>query len=44
MPKLSKKGVQLPFSPIRKLATYAEKAKSKGIDINNWIKIGVFQS
>ena len=33
MPKLSNKGVQLPFSPIRKLATYAEIAKSKGIDI-----------
>ena len=24
---------QLPFSPIRKLATYAEIAKAKGIDI-----------
>ena len=33
MPKLSNKGVQLPFSPIRKLATYAEKAKSKGVNI-----------
>ena len=33
MPKLSNKGVKLPFSPIRKLATYAEKAKSKGVNI-----------
>jgi len=33
MPKLSYKGVQLPFSPIRKLASFAENAKSKGIDI-----------
>jgi aspartate aminotransferase len=33
MPKLSNKAVQLPFSPIRQLASFAENAKSKGIDV-----------
>lgn len=33
MPQLSKKGTNLPASPIRKLAGYAELAKSNGISI-----------
>ena len=33
MPKISKKGLYLPSSPIRKLVEYADSAKSRGIDI-----------
>lgn len=33
MPKISKKGIAVPASPIRKLAPYAEQAKKKGIHI-----------
>lgn len=30
MPKISKKGIEMPLSPIRKLVPFAEKAKAKG--------------
>ena len=33
MPKLSKKGLAMPASPIRKLVPYAEQARKKGIKI-----------
>ena len=33
MPKLSKKGTELPTSPIRKLVVFAEKAKANGIQV-----------
>ena len=33
MPILSKKGLQMPESPIRKLVPFAEKAKNKGIQV-----------
>ena len=33
MPKLSKKGIKLPTSPIRKLVTYSDQAKLKGIHV-----------
>jgi aspartate aminotransferase len=33
MPKISQKGNDMPASPIRKLAPYAEQAKKKGIHI-----------
>tara|TARA_B100000963_G_scaffold79252_2_gene67445 strand:+ start:2042 stop:3235 length:1194 start_codon:yes stop_codon:yes gene_type:complete len=33
MPKISKKGQELPSSPIRKLVSHAEEAKSRGIEI-----------
>lgn len=33
MPSISKKGIQLPASPIRKLVPFAEKAKSQGVKI-----------
>ncbi len=33
MPKLSKKGIKLPTSPIRKLVTYSDEAKLKGIQV-----------
>ena len=33
MPKISKKGQELPPSPIRKLVSHAEEAKSRGIEI-----------
>jgi aspartate aminotransferase len=33
MPSISVKGAQMPFSPIRKLAVFAEAAKKKGIKI-----------
>ena len=33
MPQLSRKGKDLPSSPIRKLTTYAEQAKAKGIKL-----------
>ena len=33
MPKVSKKGIHLPPSPIRKLVVHADKAKERGIEI-----------
>ena len=33
MPKLSKKGINLPESPIRKLIPFADYAKNKGINV-----------
>lgn len=33
MPKLSKKGIQLPTSPIRKLVNHSDDAKARGIDV-----------
>ena len=33
MPKLSKKGQDLPSSPIRKLVVHADEAKSRGIEV-----------
>jgi len=33
MPQLSKKGIDLPTSPIRKLVVYSDQAKSKGIEV-----------
>jgi aspartate aminotransferase len=33
MPTISKKGINIPSSPIRKLVPYADKAKKNGIDI-----------
>lgn len=33
MPKISRKGIEMPESPIRKLVPYAEKAKSKGKNV-----------
>ena len=33
MPKLSKRGTELPTSPIRKLVVYSDQAKSKGIEV-----------
>ncbi len=33
MPQLSKKGSELPTSPIRKLVAFSEKAKLKGIEV-----------
>ena len=33
MPDLSKRGSELPTSPIRKLVVYSDQAKSKGIEI-----------
>ena len=33
MPKISKKAQELPSSPIRKLVTYADQAKSRGVEI-----------
>lgn len=33
MPKISEKGLKMPASPIRKLAPYAEKAKSSGVHV-----------
>ena len=33
MPKISKKGVMMPESPIRKLVPFAETAKSKGVKV-----------
>jgi len=33
MPKISKKGINMPESPIRKLVPYAEKAKEKNIKV-----------
>jgi len=33
MPKLSKKGLELPASPIRKLVFHADAAKEKGIEV-----------
>ena len=33
MPKISKKGQELPSSPIRKLVSHADEAKSRGIEI-----------
>ena len=33
MPKISKKGQELPSSPIRKLVSHADDAKSRGIEI-----------
>ena len=33
MPLLSKKGIELPTSPIRKLVTFSDKAKEKGVEV-----------
>tara|TARA_B100001175_G_C19499692_1_gene637373 strand:- start:738 stop:1931 length:1194 start_codon:yes stop_codon:yes gene_type:complete len=33
MPKISKKGQELPPSPIRKLVVYADEAKSRGLEV-----------
>ena len=33
MPKISDRGIQMPESPIRKLVPFAEKAKSKGVEV-----------
>lgn len=33
MPNISKRGIEMPESPIRKLVPYAEKAKSKGVEV-----------
>ncbi|MDA8948006.1 pyridoxal phosphate-dependent aminotransferase [Flavobacteriaceae bacterium] len=33
MPQLSKKGIELPTSPIRKLVVFSEKAKANGIEV-----------
>ena len=33
MPQLSKKGIDLPTSPIRKLVVYSDQAKAKGIEV-----------
>ena len=33
MPKISKKGLEMPSSPIRKLVPYADVAKQKGIHV-----------
>jgi len=33
MPQLSKKGIDLPTSPIRKLVVYSEQAKANGIEV-----------
>ena len=33
MLKISKKGVKLPYSPIRKLTAYADEAKSRGLEV-----------
>ena len=33
MPNISEKAIQMPESPIRKLVPYAERAKSKGIEV-----------
>ena len=33
MPQLSKKGLELPASPIRKLVFQADEAKEKGIEV-----------
>ena len=33
MPHLSKKGIELPTSPIRKLVVFSEKAKENGIEV-----------
>jgi len=33
MPKISKKAKELPSSPIRKLVTHADYAKSRGVEI-----------
>ena len=33
MPKISKKGQDLPSSPIRKLVVHADEAKSRGIEV-----------
>ena len=33
MPQLSKKGLELPASPIRKLVFHADAAKEKGIEV-----------
>lgn len=33
MPSISKKGLEMPESPIRKLVPYAEEAKKKGAKV-----------
>ena len=33
MPQLSKKGIDLPTSPIRKLVVYSDQSKAKGIEV-----------
>ena len=33
MPQLSRKGIELPTSPIRKLVVFSEEAKAKGVEV-----------
>ena len=33
MPQLSRKGIELPTSPIRKLVVFSEKAKADGVEV-----------
>ena len=33
MPQLSRKGIELPTSPIRKLVLYSEEAKARGVEV-----------
>ena len=33
MPKLSKKGIDIPVSPIRKLVAFSEQAKARGVKV-----------
>ena len=33
MPKLSKKGIEIPVSPIRKLVAFSEQAKARGVKV-----------
>ena len=33
MPKISKKGLEMPSSPIRKLVPYADAAKQRGVHV-----------
>ena len=33
MPQLSKKGIELPTSPIRKLVVHSDEAKDRGIEV-----------
>ncbi|MCB0475476.1 MAG: pyridoxal phosphate-dependent aminotransferase, partial [Flavobacteriaceae bacterium] len=35
MPSISRKGQQMPESPIRKLVPYAEEAKKRGIHVHH---------
>ncbi|MDO7576025.1 MAG: pyridoxal phosphate-dependent aminotransferase, partial [Flavobacteriaceae bacterium] len=33
MPQLSRKGIKLPTSPIRKLVVHSDEAKARGIEV-----------